>query len=328
MYLTRTETSTEMSTVDPHSGSRQRSREQDFPLGEQPAVQRQNTGRDARRVAQEQARRVALERVRNEEIDRLIPLKQPNIPAYYAGCVVSLSRDRFHRGEYNQLLKHMSAYVGPEFDVQELGLLKTTTLVFSNENGKLKGTGTVQILNKEGVPGEAIQMALSSQFFNHFTLEQANELKTKFAKQLILVPIYYASVRRVIDTTKEVKKDFHLYFGGKNMANESPYDTIVRELNEETGVNCNSNTVEWSMSKESQYWYNPSSNLSTWEEPFSKLSHKPTTEMRDYSSRMQFDAPVHIVSTVLDLVAISSSPPNVIRVETEPESRIFRRKPT
>ena len=332
--------STEMSKEDPQLGSKRPREETEIPQ-DQPVLQRQNTGRDAIDVARQQsdqakakeeARKAAKKHAREAEEERLMHLKGIKIVqenTSYAGCLVSLLRDRFQEGKYNLLLKHMSEYVGLEFDVQELGLLPTTTLEFSCENGKLKGTGMVQILNKEGVPGGAIQMALSTQVGKHFTFEQAEELKTKFA--LILVPIYYESVKSngvwVIDTTKEVKKDFHLCFGGKNKANESPYDTIVRELNEETGVNCNSNTVEWSMSKESQYWYNPSSNLSTWEEPFSKLSHKPTTEMWNNSMGRRFDAPVHIVSTVLDLVAISSSPPNVIRVERSNEPGIFIPKP-
>ena len=313
--------STEMSTEDPHLGSK-RPREED-PQEVRPVFQRRNTAEDAIKVALKQSNEAQEKRLMSYKGIKFVKKNTS-----YGGCVLWVAKDNlFHNGMYKELLKHMSAYVGLEFDVQELGLLQTTTLVFSNEDGELKGTGMVQILNKEGAPGGAIKMDLSSQVGKHFTLEQAKELKTKFAEKLILVPIYYAGVKInrewVIDTTNGVKKDFHLYFGGKNMANESPYDTIVRELAEEIGLNSGSIQVGYSKTVKKIYYNSPGSKVSSGAKPFSKLSHKITTEMWDKSIGKQFNAPVHIVSTPLATLAISSSPPNVIRRANSDEPHIF-----
>lgn len=318
MYLTFTLLSTEMLTA----GVGQK-RSLDEETTQEQVSRRQNTGFYARLRAQEQAEEAmikTLDGAKTHEKERLKPLMAKVVQenASYAGCLLLFSDKE---NKYSELYEFMLNFVGLQFDVQEFGILNMSTLTFGVEDGKLCGSGSVRILNRNGVSDELQKMDLSSQIDKHFTLQQAEALKTNFANQSILVPIYYASVKRngkwVIDTRNGVKKDFHLYFGGKNNANESPYETIVREFKEETGLDHTHFGVCWSKSRERKYWYKKGIDKSgIWNKPFAKVFHKSTTEMWRNGSRIQI--PVKIVSTHLDLVCKSNSNPVTTRMQTEP----------
>ena len=290
-------------------------------------IQRNNSSSLALKQAKEQAEeaRRQVEAAKTQEKERLQPLEAKIVGANtsYSGCLFWIPKERIQIDDYMKLFKHIFKYAGPCHDVQELGILDMSTLKLSNQNDDLTRTGMVQILNMNGELGESQQMDLSGQVDNHFTLEQLQALKTSMHNRLILVPIYYKSVQIgrewVININNGVEKDFQLYFGGKNNANETVLETIAREVDEETGLDCCTITVKvaWSTKKNHKFWYNSSTGHSVWVEPFVKLPHQANE-----TTKRGFKRHLNIVSTPLRLVSSSNSDPVITRVETTPG--IFR----